>query len=191
MKNNKFIKTAVFIVLSIVLLFTAKDNASAAYSIFSLTDDEYTKISLDYENMYENIKNKKIYEGKLRDISNKTANLNIMTNIKQEQIIKVLNEFLSSCSIEASSFDFSEFSNLNNVETEDSEETSEDKIDSAAVSISFKASYNNMLKFIDEIQRGKTSAAISSVKVVMNDNEKVYGTIEIVFYALKMDEVYE
>jgi hypothetical protein len=192
MKNNKYIKTAIFIALLTILLFVTKDNVSAAYSIFSLTDDEYTKISLDYENMCENIKNRKIYEEKLRDISNKTDNLNIMTNIRQEQIITVLNECLSSCSIEVSSIDFSEFSNLNNVAAEAADEMIEDKITvAAAVSISFKSSYNNMLKFIDEIQRGRNDAAISSVRIVMNDNNEVYGTIELVFYALKLDEEYE
>jgi hypothetical protein len=192
MKNNKYIKTAIFIALLTILLFVTKDNVSAAYSIFSLTDDEYTKISLDYENMCENIKNRKIYEEKLRDISNKTDNLNIMTNIRQEQIVTVLNEYLSSCSIEVSSIDFSEFSNLNNVAAEAADEMIEDKITvAAAVSISFKSSYNNMLKFIDEIQRGRSDAAISSVRIVMNDNNEVYGTIELVFYALKLDEEYE
>lgn len=188
MKNNKYIKTAIFIALLIILLFTAKDNVSAAYSILSLTDDEYTKISLDYENMYENIKNKKIYEEKLRDISNKTDNLNIMTNIRQEQIITVLNEYLSSCSIEVSSIDFSEFSNLNNVETEADGVMAEEKIIADGVSISFKASYKDMLKFIDEIQGGRSDATINSVRVVMNDNEEVYGSIELVFYALKIED---
>jgi hypothetical protein len=156
-----------------------------------LTDDEYTKISMDYENMCENIKNKKMYEEKLRSISNKTDNFNIMTNIRQEQIITVLNEYLSSCSIEVSSIDFSEISNFNNVTTEATDEMARDKITAAAVSISFKSSYKDMLKLIDEIQRGRSDAEISSVHVVMNDNEEVYGSIEIVFYALKIAEDYE
>jgi hypothetical protein len=191
MKNNKFIKTAVFIALLILLIFAVKDNVSAAYSILSLTDDEYTKISLDYENMCENIKNKKTYEEKLRAISNKTDNFNIMTNIRQEQIITVLNEYLSSCSIEVSSIYFSESSNFNNVATEATDEAAKDKITAAAVSISFKAYYKDMLKFIDEIQKGRSDAAISSVHLVMNDNEEVYGSIELIFYALEIVEDYE
>lgn len=191
MKNNKYFKTAIFIAFLIILLFVVKDNVSAAYSILSLTDDEYTKISLDYENMYENIKNKKIYEEKLREISNKSDNLNIMTSIRQEQIITVLNEYLSSCSIEVSSIDFSEFSNLNNVETEAEGVMTEDEITVAGVSISFKASYKDMLKFIDEIQGGRSDAVISSVRVVMNDNEEVCGSIKLVFYALKIVDDYE
>jgi hypothetical protein len=191
MKNNKLIKTAVFIALLIILLFAVKDNVSAAYSIFSLTDDEYAKISLDYENMRENIKNKKIYEEKLKVISNKTDNLNIMTNIRQELIITVLNEYLSSCSIEVSSIVFSEFINLNNVEKEISDDMIRDKITAAAVSVSFKASYKDMLKFVNEIQSGRSDAAISSIRVVMNDSEEVYGSIELVFYALNIVEDYE
>ncbi|WP_019228926.1 hypothetical protein [Sedimentibacter sp. B4] len=191
MKNNKYIKIAIFIALSTILLFTAKDNVSAAYSIFSLTDDEHTKIIVDYENMCENIKNKKMYEERLRDISDEANSINIMANIRQEQILTILNEYLSSCSIEASSIDFLEYSNLNSMEAEISEENEKDRIISAAVTISFKASYNNMLRFVDEIQGGKTYAAINNVRVVMNDNEEVYGTIELVFYALKIDEAYE
>ncbi|WP_312833145.1 hypothetical protein [Sedimentibacter saalensis] len=191
MKNNKYIKTVIFITLLMLLFFMAKDNVSAAYSIFSDTDDEYIKISADYENMYENIKNKNLYEDKLRNINSKINNMNIMTNIRQEQIITVLNEFLSSCFIEASSIDFSEFSDLNNAEAESSDEKSEDRVESALVSVSFKASYNDMLKFIDEIQVCKTGAAIKSVRFVMNDNDEFYGTIDLVFYSLKMDEAYE
>lgn len=191
MKNNKYIKIAIFIALSTILLFTAKDNVSAAYSIFSLTDDEHTKIIVDYENMCENIKNKKMYEERLRDISEEANSINIMANIRQEQILTILNEYLSSCSIETFSIDFLEYSNLNNMETEIYEENEKERIVSAAVTISFTASYNNMLRFVDEIQGGKTYAAINNVRVVMNDNEEVYGTIELVFYALKIDEDYE
>lgn len=191
MKNNKYIKIAIFIALSTILLFTAKDNVSAAYSVFSLTDGEHTKIIADYENMCENIKNKKMYEERLKDISDEANNINIISNIRQEQILTALNEYLSSCSIEASSIDFLEYSNINNMETEISEENEKDRIVSAAVTISFTASYNNMLKFVDEIQRGRTTVAISSVRVVMNDNDEVFGTIKLVFYALKIDEDYE
>lgn len=191
MKNNKYIKIAIFIALSTILLFTAKDNVSAAYSVFSLTDDEHTKIIADYENMCENIKNKKMYEERLKDISDEANNINIISNIRQEQILTTLNEYLSSCSIEASSIDFLEYSNLNNMDAKISKENEKDRIVSAAVTISFTASYNNMLKFVDEIQGGRTTVAISSVRVVMNDNDEVFGTIKLVFYALKIDEDYE
>lgn len=191
MKKNKFVKAAIFIAFSLILIFAVKDNVSAAYSILSKTDDEYINISADYENMYENIKNKKLYEERLRDMNNTFDNLNVMTNIRQEKIITVLNEYLSNCFIEASSIDFSEFPDLNNFETEVPSETAEDEITAALVSVSFKASYNDMLKFIDEIQRGKTESAISSIRVVMNDNDEVYGTIDLVFYALAIDEAYE
>lgn len=174
-----------------ILLFTAKDNVSAAYSVFSLTDDEHTNIIADYENMCENIKNKKMYEERLRDICDEANNINIISNIRQEQILTTLNEYLSSCSIEASSIDFLEYSNLNNMDAKISKENEKDRIVSAAVTISFTASYNNMLKFVDEIQRGRTTVAISSVRVVMNDNDEVFGTVELVFYALKIDEDYE
>ncbi|MEL7606922.1 MAG: hypothetical protein AAGU39_12830 [Sedimentibacter saalensis] len=191
MKNNKYIKIAIFIALSTILLFTAKDNVSAAYSVFSLTDDEHTKIIADYENMCENIKNKKMYEERLKDISDEANNINIMTNIRQEQILTALNEYLSSCSIEASSIDFLEYSYLNNMDAKISIENEKDRIVSASVTMSFTASYYNMLKFVDEIQGGRTTVAISSVRVVMNDNDEVFGTIELVFYALKIDEDYE
>lgn len=191
MKNNKYIKIAIFIALSTILLFTAKDNVSAAYSVFSLTDDEHTKIIADYENMCENIKNKKMYEERLKDISDEANNINIISNIRQEQILTALNEYLSSCSIEASSIDFLEYSNLNNMDAKISKENEKDRIVSAAVTVSFTASYNNMLKFVDEIQGGMTTVAISSVTVVMNDNDEVFGTVELVFYALKIDEDYE
>lgn len=191
MKNNKYIKIVIFIALSMILLFTAKDNVSAAYSVFSLTDDEHTNIIADYENMCENIKNKKMYEERLRDICDEANNINIISNIRQEQILTTLNEYLSSCSIEASSIDFLEYSNLNNMDAKISKENEKDRIVSAAVTISFTASYNNMLKFVDEIQRGRTTVAISSVRVVMNDNDEVFGTVELVFYALKIDEDYE
>lgn len=191
MKNNKYIKIAIFIALSTILLFTAKDNVSAAYSVFSLTDDEHTKIIADYENMCENIKNKKMYEERLKDISDEANNINIISNIRQEQILTALNEYLSSCSIEASSIDFLEYSYLNNMDAKISKENEKDRIVSAAVTISFTASYNNMLKFVDEIQGGRTTVAISSVRVVMNDNDEVFGTIKLVFYALKIDEDYE
>jgi hypothetical protein len=191
MNNNKYIKIVILIALSIILLFAAKDNVLAAYRIFSETDDEYTKISADYENMCENIKNKKLYEEKLRYMNRKINNLNIMTNIKQEQIITVLNELLSSSSIEASSIDLSEISDINNVGTASTDDMKEDKITSSLVSVSFRAFYNDMLKFMDEIQVCKTGAEIKSVRFVMNDNDEVYGTIDFVFYSLAMDEAYE
>jgi hypothetical protein len=77
------------------------------------------------------------------------------------------------------------------VATEATDEAARDKITAAAVSISFKAYYKDMLKFINEIQRGRSDAAISSVRIVMNDNEEVYGSIELIFYALKIVEDYE
>lgn len=190
MKNNKYIKIAIFISLSIVLIFAAKYNVSAAYGVFNLNDADYAKISLDYENMCENIKNKHIYEERLRDMSKKTNGINMVTNIRQEQILTALNEYLSSCSVEPSSIDFSEASDMDDFKTEETD-ANKDKIAEVSVSISFKSSYADMLTLIDEIQGGNNAAAISSVRVVMNENDEVYGTIELVFYYLKTDENYE
>ena len=149
-------------------------------------------ISSEYETMYDNIKKRNYYDNSLLDLNSKINELNIMTNLRQEQIIDILNEHLSICGIEASGISFSEGKSINDNDGETTDEAAVFEAEEISVEMNFKSSYANMLKFIDEIQNSNTDVVIRNVRVSLSgENDSVYGIVILGFYALPMDDCYE
>ena len=121
--------------------------------------------------------------------------LNVLTEIKQEQIIEILNKTMLNCNIEAISIDFSEeipisVNNSNNkIEMLADEITNEDTIHNAvmiSVQVEFKSNYNNMIEFVDELQKIPMEMVIESIRIYM-ENGNVHGVMDLSFYAVLMD----
>ena len=192
MKNNRFLKIMICIAVSVFLLVMFKFNSSAAYSMFGSDKDEFQMISSEYETMCDNIKKKNYYENSVLDLNSKINDLNVMTNLRQEKIIDILDEHLSNCSIDASGISFSEVKSINDYDGEATDEAAEFEAEEISVELNFKSSYANILKFIDEIQNSNSNVVIRNVRISLSgENDSVYGTVVLGFYALPMDASYE
>ncbi|MFA9423507.1 MAG: hypothetical protein ACERLG_08000 [Sedimentibacter sp.] len=199
MKNNKWIKAIICLVAVLVFSYVLKNNVpgNPVEKLIS-KQDEYLEIKIDYENMSDNFKNKKYYEDSVNKILKEINELNVLMGIKQEQIIEILNENISSCNIESTCINFSEvlpasFNNNNNNDDNDVDQSGEIKNDDEeqtavmiSVEIEFKSSYDNMLKFVDELQSGLIDIVIEHMDIYM-DKDNVYGVINLRFYAEPLD----
>ena len=196
MKNNKWIKALICLVVVFVIFYMLKNNVPAkAVGKLSSKQDEYLKIKNNYENMSDNFKKKKYYEDSVEKLLEEINDLNVLTDIKQEQIIEILNENISNCKIEATSINFSEVipvrvNNTNNYEAVKSEEATNENAAQNAVMISvqieFKSSYDNMLKFVDELKSSSINIVIDNMRVYM-DKDNVYGVMDLSIYAVPLD----
>lgn len=196
MKNNKCIKALICLVVVFVIFYILKNNVPAkAVGKLSSKQDEYLKIKIDYENMADNFKKKKYYEDSADKLLKEINALDVLTDIKQEQIIEILNENISNCNIEATSINFSEvipvrINNSNNAEVVQSEEILNENATQNAVMISvqieFKSSYDNMLKFVDELQNSSINIVIENMRIYM-DKDNVYGVMDLSFYAVPLE----
>ena len=195
MKNSMWIKALICLVVVFVIFYMLKNNVPAkAVGKLSSKQDEYLKIKNNYENMSDNFKKKKYYEDRIEKLLEEINALNVLTDIRQEQIIDVLNANISNCNIEATRINFSEvipvcINNSNDESMQSEEATNENSAQNAvmiSVQIEFKSSYDNMLRFVDELKSSSINIVIENMRVYM-DNDNVYGFMDLRFYAVPLD----
>lgn len=156
-------------------------------------NEEHTQISSTYENMTKNIKMKNVYEKEIQNINKEINNLNVLSVLEQEKIIIILNNFMSAHNIELNNISFTEpiFILLENINSSSEEKTVDDNsIDNESqfaiitANIEFKSNYEDMLEFIDAVQKNTDDTAICSINVITIDEVFVQCTMTLNFYAL-------
>jgi type IV pilus assembly protein PilO len=106
--------------------------------IFKLSalEDEYSQKKSTYDTMSRNIIVKTTYEKKVQELTTEINNINMLTDLNQEQIIVFLNKYLANNNIDANSINFTDIV-VNAVDT------SEQKVDSRKKS-SFESMMDNI-----------------------------------------------
>jgi len=109
MKLSKREKKLILILILVVLVFFIYKFVPYD-KIFKLAQLEggYDQIKSTYETMSQNILMKSDYEEDLNKLTNEINNTNMLTDIKQENIIVFLNSYLIKSNIDTSTISFSE-----------------------------------------------------------------------------------
>lgn len=189
MRDNNALKLIFIIAAVSASIFMLINNLPKAYGMFGKVEDEFILLSSQYENMFDNIRNKKMYENEMTDLIHKISGLNVTANIRQEQVLSVLDEISSGCGIETSVIFFSQ-PQIIHVGGEELNENSLNEARKVSVNLKFRSNYVNVLKFIDAIQESQMDFTVEKVQLNMDEND-VFGEVDICFYVLTMDDNYE
>ncbi|MEL7649820.1 MAG: hypothetical protein AAGU76_17125 [Sedimentibacter sp.] len=189
MRNNNVLKLMFIIAAASASIFMLINNLPKAYGMFGKTEDEYILLSSQYENMFDNIRNKKNYENEMSDLMQRISSLNVKEDIRQEQVLGNLDEILSGCDIEAFEILFSQ-PQIIHVGGEELNENTSNEARKVSVNLKFTSNYVNVLKFMDAIQESQMGFTVEKVQLNMDEND-VFGEANLCFYVLTMDEYYE
>jgi len=109
MKLSKREKKLIFILILVVIVFFVYKFVPYD-KIFKLAQLEggYDQIKSTYDAMSSNILMKSDYEEDLKGLTNEINDTNVLTDIKQENIIVFLNSYLTKSNIDTSTISFSE-----------------------------------------------------------------------------------
>lgn len=175
------------LVICVVTIFTTK----LLYT-FTVAKDEYDQMYIRYDNMYKNFMTNKYYKEMEQKLLDEKYNLNVLTYVKQEEIIKILHGNLSSCGINLIKFNFSEVLplSLNNPidgtsdTIEEAEENTLPEIVMMNVNIEFNCNYENILKLIDKLQNNNIDMSITNMRTTFYEEDIVFVVMDIAFYAV-------
>jgi len=181
MKVNK---RGLHIIAFIILLFLIIKIIFAFLSEFTIKREDYNELLLNYDNMFYNLKNKQYYEELEYKLLNEKNNFNFQSNIKQEDILKIIYKYVPLCDINLTKLSFSD---TFQAETEVIDEQIP-VVQIITVNIEFNSKYVNMLDFIDELQSNYNYLAVTNLSANFLE-DIVYVTMSINFYLI-LDAVY-
>ena len=181
-------KLLIFIaVIGFITLFITGIPGSVFLKLTS--SEEYNNIHTEYENMYQNLNMKSMYEENLIDLTEKINELNIDNEILQDQIISVLSNVSKKNNIELENIKFSEiiavFSDAS--KTEEAVQSQENSAKSMKVTVDFDSDFDNMISFIDDIKNSDTEISLVDISILLLDSQKVHVMLNLMFYALPLN----
>ena len=184
-------KISIFIaVVGLIALFAAgiPNNLLLKFT----AAEEYTNIHSEYENMYQNINMKSIYEENQIYLLNKINELNIDTEILQDKIINGLSKLSRKNNIQLGNIKFSEPMPISEDNSKYSKEEwfeslQENSAICMKVNVDFDSDFDDMLLFIDDIKNSSTEISVIDINILMSDNQKTHTVLNLMFYALPIN----
>lgn len=149
--------------------------------------EEYNHTKNIYDNMSFNIKMKDDILIRNEELKAEIYNLNIDTNILQEEILSLLYMHSNENNVEIEKITFSEITSFINDNIEEkamSENTNDIGVNFIKVNMSFKCSFNNLLKLIDAIKSDNMYVAIPKLYLLSWDEGVVYSVVDLCFYTI-------
>ncbi len=198
MKINKREKLFIFVLLILIIIFIVDKLMPIITSKRTSISENYNKTKEIYDSMSQNIRMKNFYEKEKEKLLAEVSELNSFSDIKQENIIEILYNSLSTCGIEIISINFSNIFTTS-IDILSNETVSESKMDnvnnemnqlpvkSMIINIEFKSSYEKILALIDKLQENNCDIAITNIHITkfnFNDN---YCVMDVIFYAIPLN----
>ena len=154
--------------------------------------EEYNNIHSEYENMYQNLNMKSIYEENQIYLLNKINELNIDTEILQDKIINGLSKLSRKNNIQLGNIKFSEPMPISEDNSKYSKEEwfeslQENSAICMKVNVDFDSDFDDMLIFIDNIKNSSTEISVIDINILMSDNQKTHTVLNLMFYALPIN----
>jgi hypothetical protein len=147
---------------------------------------EYMEIKLSHEEMSNNFIMKQYYEERKNDLLKQIETHKDYNNLLQEQIITIINNHCIKNGISISNIVFSE--EQDGYEQEDMENDENNDIRVMKVSIEFKCSYENLIKFIDDLKNDRVDIAITNMRIIKWDDSTISAATDLNFYSFSMNE---
>ena len=184
-------KISIFIaVVGLIALFAAGIPNNLLLKLTAA--EEYNNIHSEYENMYQNLNMKSIYEENQIYLLNKINELNIDTEILQDKIINGLSKLSRKNNIQLGNIKFSEPMPISEDNSKYSKEEwfeslQENSAICMKVNVDFDSDFDDMLIFIDNIKNSSTEISVIDINILMSDNQKTHTVLNLMFYALPIN----
>lgn len=185
--NSKYKLLIVIAVIGLITLFITGIPSNVFLKLTS--SEEYNNIHTEYENMYQNLNMKSMYEENLIDLTKKINELNIDNEILQDQIISVLSNVSKKNNIELGNIKFSEGIPVfpDTYKTEEAVQSQENSAISMKVTVDFDSDFDDMISFIDDIKNSDTEISLVDISILLLDSQKVHVMLNLMFYALPLN----
>ena len=185
--NSKYKLLIVIAVIGLITLFITGIPNNVFLKLTS--SEEYNNIHTEYENMYQNLNMKSMYEENLIDLTKKINELNIDNEILQDQIISVLSNVSKKNNIELGNIKFSEGIPVfpDTYKTEEAVQSQENSAISMKVTVDFDSDFDDMISFIDDIKNSDTEISLVDISILLLDSQKVHVMLNLMFYALPLN----
>lgn len=206
MKLSKREKLFLLVLLVSIVIYAGNKYIPTLLSSKNHVNEDYNKICDVYSNMIQNIGMKELYEEKRRELLVEINSMNMLSDIKQENILEILYKHLSSCGVEIININFSEVTPLE-INSADNEVLIESSAENQTVNtisnsnsnlnineqlstlttlvdIEFRSSYERVLTLIDELKENKNDMAITNIHLIKSDYNNIYGVMSVRFYAI-------
>jgi len=189
MKLSNKVRQSIFVTIVLLVIYVVREFEPKPLSAFTAIKDEYNLLCVSYENMNQNFTMKKYYADREKKLLAEKHILNVLNNLKQEEIIKILHGDLSSCNINLTKLNFLEelIVPLNNPMDGTIVETGGDNyysIVTMSLNIEFNSKYEDMLKFIECLQNNQIDMAITNISTTFFEKNIVFVVMDISFYAV-------
>lgn len=139
-----------------------------------------------YENMSKNFEMEKYYETMRIGYLNKLDELNFRDELNQEHIIEALNNCTVNNNIQIYNIKFSEDENVldvvNDIEIVESKENN--KYQFMSVAVEFKLRFDELLNFMDDINRDDIS--ITNIRIITWEGDLLFVVLDMKFYAVAL-----
>ncbi len=186
------IKRLLIIIAVIFFVFAAVLFVIRPAASFNYANEEYLQILKRYNNMYGNISMIQYLAEEKKALTDKKNNLNMFAELRQEEIFKIINCYLSNSDIYVTKLNFSEAVPISpreqdETEAENSVEAESDDSPKAvvmSVNFEFKSDYESLLRFIDELQGYPADISITDMHTTFSGDGLVFTVMNINFYAL-------
>lgn len=198
MKINKREKFFILVLLISVIIFIGNKFVPIIIVNRVSIREDYNKTKEIYDNMSRNIRMKNFYEEQKKKLLVEVSELNIFSDIRQENILEILYKSFSSCRIEIVSISFSNVI-ATSIDIASNEIVSESKMDntdfqndqlpmvSMIVNIEFKSSYEKILDLIDKLQENNYDIAITNIHIIKSNFNDNHCFMDVSFYAIPLN----
>lgn len=178
----------IIIVIILLMNFLAPKDL---YLKFNPMIEEYNIAKERYEKMSYNIIMKETILSRNKELANEISNINIDTDILQEEIMSFLYSSSKKNNVEIEKIILSEQASVIN---DDSGEVSvsvkktETAVEFIKISMNFKCSFDNMLKFIDDIRNDNKYIEITHFYLLSWSDEAVNCAVDLCFYTIPIND---
>lgn len=197
MKLNRREKLLIIVFSASIVMYFGIKLVPSFLSKSITVKEKYDEMYATYDDMFQNIKMKDIYEERRKKLQTEISDMNIPSDIRQEKIIEVLYKNLSSCGIKIVNINFSDVipvdmstspeaileSGYNDEKVYDGENEGA-SILSMLVDIEFSSNYESVLNLIDKLQECDGNMAITNIHIIKQDYNNVYVNMDVRFYAV-------
>ncbi|MDD4780093.1 MAG: hypothetical protein PHT02_05685 [Tissierellia bacterium] len=178
-KNNRKIYNKITkLLLTIILICLIAYQIPIIWSSFVSVQSEYDIVQRDYEVMHDNFINKNKYKSMEAELIYEKSKLKILNSINQEEIMKIIHEHSTKLGIIINNYNFSE------VQPVTLDEEIIENIYMINVNIEFYSSYENLLLFIDSLQKNDINMSIMNLHSTLGDTNYNLVKMDMKFYAL-------
>ncbi len=177
-----------FLVVLVIVYLIYSFGLNKINSIIDGLKIDYEQISQEYDNTVNSIIKKSEDELKYKALNYKVGNLTkgYLNEIKQENLIVYLNKLIVDNNINIGTINYSDVTEQGIGDTEN-----QSIVKGMTFNFSFTSKYEDMLKFIDELQSSELNFIVSNINFLITEDNLASVTMSASIYAIDFVDLEE